>query len=134
MLPIPVAGYKEDCITSGVPNYWAINKESDEAVKTEAKKFLNWLYQSDEGKEMIVNDFMFIPPFVNYEGIEPKDSLAKEVKRYTEAGKTMPWVLRGFPSEWATSVGGSVQKYLSDELTWEEAVQEMKDSWKAARE
>ena len=133
MLPIPVAGYKEDCITSGVPSYWAINSESDDNVKAESKKFLDWLYQSEDGKKLIIDDFMFIPPFTNYEGIEPQDALSKEVKKYTDAGKTMPWVLRGFPSDWGTNVAGSVQKYLSDEITWEQVTEEAKEAWKEAR-
>lgn len=134
MLPIPVEGYKEDCITSGVPSYWSINKESDDKVKEEAKRFLDWMYQSDEGKDLIVNDFLFIPPFINYEGIEPQDALSKEVKKYTDAGRTMPWVLRGFPTGWSLNVGGSVQKYLSGDITWDQVTEEAKEAWKDARQ
>lgn len=134
MLPIPVVGYKEDCITSGVPSYWSVNKESEDKVKEEAKKFLNWLYQSDEGKELIVDDFLFIPPFTNYEGIEPQDALSKEVKRYADEGKTLPWVLRGFPTDWGLNVGGSVQKYLSGDITWDQVTEEAKEAWKDARQ
>jgi len=43
-----------------------VNSQSDDNVKEAAKHFLNWLYQSDEGKEIVVNDFGFTPVFDNY--------------------------------------------------------------------
>lgn len=47
----------------GVPNYWAVNKKSDEKVQEEAKKFLDWMYTSDEGKKLfwrILNSFQLM--------------------------------------------------------------------------
>ena len=35
----------------------------------------------------------FVPAFSNYDGIEITDPLSKEVKRYIDEGKTMPWVM-----------------------------------------
>lgn len=67
ILPIPVPGYKEDAIPVGVPMYWAVNKNKDEKVIEEATKFLDWLYTSDEGKEVVLNDFKFVPAYEGYD-------------------------------------------------------------------
>ncbi len=134
ILPIPVQGAVEDSIPTGVPMYWAINNEAPEAAKEEAKNFLNWLYQSDEGKNIVVNEFGFIPPFTNYDGIEPQDSLGRAVKAYSDAGKTTPWVFMGYPTDWGMNVlGAKIQGYLDGSLTWEQVITESKEQWTATR-
>ncbi len=134
ILPIPVQGVVEDSIPIGVPMYWAINTEAPDAAKTEAKAFLNWLYQSDEGKNIVVNEFKFIPPFTNFDGIEPQDSLGKAVKTFADAGKTTPWVFMGYPTDWGMNVlGAKLQGYLDGSLTWEQVITESKDLWTQTR-
>jgi raffinose/stachyose/melibiose transport system substrate-binding protein len=136
MLPMPLEGVKEDSIPVGVPMYWAINTTKDDEVKTVAKDFLNWLYTSDEGKDLIINEFKFIPAFKGYEGdnLQPKDTLAKEIIRYSNEGKTMPWVFMGYPTGWGMDkLGADIQKYLSEEMTWEELVKNAKATWTDAR-
>lgn len=134
MLPIPVEGVIEDSIPIGVPMYWAVNNEASDAAKEEAKAFLNWLYQSDEGKQIVVNEFLFIPPFTNYDGIEPQDSLGKAVKSYSDAGKTTPWVFMGYPTDWGMNVlGAKLQGYFDGSLTWDQVISESKDLWAQTR-
>lgn len=137
ILPIPLEGVVEDSIPVGVPYYWAVNSKKDDKVKKAAKEFLSWLYTSDEGKERIVNDFNFIPALSGYDGdkLQPKDPLAKEVKRYVEDEKTMPWVFMGYPAGWGENeLGASFQKYFSGESTWDEVVDEAKSTWEKDRE
>lgn len=134
ILPIPIEGSVEDSIPIGVPNYWAINSEATDAEKTAAKDFLNWLYQSDEGKDIIVNKFLFIPPFTNYDGLEPKDVLGQAIKSYAASGKVTNWVFFGFPTDWGQTVfGAKLQAYFSGEKSFEEVVKESQDEWVKAR-
>ena len=134
ILPIPLKGVVEDSIPVGVPKSWAINKEAPEADKAAAKDFLNWLYQSEEGKKVVIDQFFFIPPFTNYEGLEPHDALSLAVMRFAQAGKTTPWVFGGFPSGWDKNVmGGGIQKYFAGEATWDEIVAEAKKTFAEAR-
>ena len=134
ILPIPLKGVVEDSIPVGVPKSWAINKEAPEADKAAAKDFLNWLYQSEEGKKVVIDQFFFIPPFTNYEGLEPHDALSLAVMRFAQAGKTTPWVFGGFPSGWDKKVmGGGIQKYFAGEATWDEIVAEAKKTFAEAR-
>ncbi|SHI48043.1 raffinose/stachyose/melibiose transport system substrate-binding protein [Clostridium cavendishii DSM 21758] len=136
ILPMPLDKVKEGAIPVGVPMYWAINSKKDDDTKKEAKKFLNWLYTSDKGKEMIIKDFKFIPAFKGYdsENLQPADPLAKEVLRYAKEGKTMPWVFMGYPTGWGMDkLGVDIQKYIAGDMTWDALVQDAKKTWQEAR-
>ncbi|MFT9497857.1 ABC transporter substrate-binding protein [Anaerosolibacter sp.] len=134
ILPMPVKGVKEDSIPLGVPMYWVVNNKGTDAEKAAAKDFLNWLYTSETGKDFIVNKFFFIPPLKGFENFEPKDSLGQAVKRYAEAGKTMPWVFMGYPTGWGMDVlGTEIQKYLSGEIKWEDVVKNAQAQWEEMR-
>lgn len=134
ILPIPLKGVVEDSIPVGVPKSWAVNKDALEPDRAAAKDFLNWLYQSEEGKKVIIDEFYFIPPFTNYEGLAPHDPLSLAVMRYAQAGKTTPWVFGGFPSGWDKNVvGGGIQKYFAGEATWDEVITEAKKTFAEAR-
>lgn len=135
MMPLPLNGVKEDSIPVGVPMYWCVNKEVDEATKTAAKDFLNWLYQSKEGMNIVVNEFKFVPPMTNFGALTPSDPLSAAVKRYADAERTMPWVFMGFPPDWGQGVLGiELQRYFAGQASWEELVKAAKDGWATARQ
>ena len=136
ILPMPIDGVKEGSIPVGIPMYWAINSTKDDAQKAAAKDFLNWLYTSDAGKDMIINDFKFIPAFKGYEAdnLQPSDPLAKEVLRYSNEGNTMPWVFMGYPTGWGMDkLGADIQLYIAGDLTWDKLVENAKATWAEAR-
>lgn len=130
MLPLPIKGAKEDCIPVGISIKWCINSQSNEKVKEASKEFLSWLFQSDEGKKIVVDDFGFVPAFDNYDGVEISDPLSKEVKRYIDEGKTTPWVMDGFPSGYETKAAADFQGYFSGEYTFDEMVEHLKADFK----
>lgn len=136
ILPMSLEGVKEGCIPVGVPMYWAINSNKDDATKTAAKAFLNWLYTSDKGKEMIIKDFNFIPAFKGYETdeLKPYDPLSQDVLKYANEGKTMPWVFMGYPTGWGMKkLGFDIQKYIAGDMTWDKLVENAKRTWAEAR-
>ena len=130
MLPLPIKGAKEDCIPVGISIKWCINSQSKEKVKEASKEFLNWLFQSEEGKKIVVDDFGFVPAFDNYDDVEISDPLSKEVKRYIDEGKTTPWVMDGFPSGYETKAAADFQGYFSGEYTFDEMVEHLKADFK----
>ena len=134
ILPVPLKGVVEDCIAVGVSNYWCVNSKSSDAEKKAAKDFLNWLYQSDEGKEIVVHDLGFIPAFDNYDNVSISDPLSAEVKRYVDAGKTIPWVFSGQPSGWDSKVAANIQNYLAGSMTWDEVIAQNISDWESMRE
>lgn len=133
ILPLPTIGSREDSIYTLVPMYWCVSKDASENEKAEAKKFLSWLYRSNDGKEIIVNEFGFIPPFDDYD-IFPNNQLAESIKKYEEAGKASSAVFKGYPDGWATNViGSNIQGYLSGNSTWDEALTNAADNWEKLR-
>lgn len=96
-IPAPIKGYAEDCIFSMVSSYWCVNKQSDEHVKDAAKHFLNWLYQSEEGKDIVVFKLGFTPVFDNYGDLRPSDPLTKNMMEFFENGKGISTVFQGCP-------------------------------------
>lgn len=134
IIPMPLKGISEGNIPVGVPMYWAVNSKSDEASQAIAKDFLNWLYQSEEGKKLIVSEFGFIPPFTNYGEFLPTDPLGQAVNAAANAGNVAPWVFGGCPTSWAENVFGSeIQAYLAGEKTWDDAVASAQAQWADAR-
>ena len=130
ILPLPIKGVKEDCIPVGISIKWCINSQSDEKVKEASKQFINWLFQSDEGKKIVVDDFGCVPAFDNYDDVEISDPLSKEVKRYIDEGKTTPWVMDGFPSGFEAKSAADFQGYFSGEYTFDEMVEHLKADFK----
>lgn len=134
ILPIPVEGYKEDSLPVGIPMYWGVNSNMDEKVIEASKDFLDWLYTSEEGKKTVLEDFSFIPAYEGYDSSKISDPISKEVYEYATEGKTIGWVFMGYPTGWGENkLGVNIQKYLSDEMTWDELIKESQKSWTESR-
>lgn len=135
LLPIPVEGYKGDSVPVGIPMYWGVNSKADEKVITESKKFLDWLYTSEEGKQIVLNDFKFIPAYNGYDSSKISDPLSKAVYDYASKGKTIGWTFMGYPTGWGQDeLGVQIQKYLSKKATWDEVVDATKKAWEKDRQ
>lgn len=134
MVAAPVKGYKEDSIFTLIPMYWCVSSQAADAERQAAKDFLNWLYHSEEGMRITVEEFGFIPAFTSYGDMYPSDPLAQSIKTFVEEGKTMFAPFKGYPDGWATNViGARVQGYIEGKLTWEEALKQAGDEWSKSR-
>ncbi|MDV2581514.1 ABC transporter substrate-binding protein [Alkalibacillus haloalkaliphilus] len=135
MMPIPVEGYEENLLPVGVPMYWAVNENLDEEVVEASKDFLDWLYTSDLGKEAVVNDFNFIPAYDGYDAEDINDPLSQTIYEYSENDQTIGWVFMGYPTGWGEDqLGALIQKYLSEEASWDEIISETQEAWESSRE
>lgn len=134
LLPIPIDGVTEGTIPVGVPMYWGVNPNgSDEEVQA-AKDFLDYLYTTDEGKQIVLEDFKFVPAYEGYDTNKISDPLSKDVYTYYTEGKTTGWVFMGYPSGWGEqTLGAQIQKYVAGEATWEEVLKTAQDKWTAER-
>lgn len=134
MIAIPARGVVEDKLAVGVPMYWAVNKTKDNATKEKAKEFLNWVYSSKIGRDYVVNKFKFIPAYKGYEDEKIVDLLSQAVYNYSKDGKTINWVFMGYPSSWGMDkLGSSLQKYITDNATFDEVIKENKEAWASSR-
>jgi raffinose/stachyose/melibiose transport system substrate-binding protein len=132
IIPIPVND--ESKMPVGVPYYWAVNNKVDAAVQEEAKKFLDWLYTSEEGKQVVLEEFKFIPAYEGYDASKIADPISQEIYKYSEEGNTMGWAFNGFPVGWnEDQLGASIQAYVSGEMTWDELVGKNIQAWEEIR-
>ena len=97
---------------------------------------MNWLYQSDEGKKIVVNEFGFTPVFDNYGDLEPSDNLTKSMVEFFKNGKGISMVFQGAPDgeDYTMNVfGAKVQGVLSGELKWDDVFTQSAKEWSERR-
>ncbi len=133
ILPIPVEGH-EGKLPVGVPNYWVVNDNKDDEVVEASKDFLNWMYTSEEGKEIVLNDLNFIPAYEGFDTSEIADPLSREIYEYSSKGYTIDWVFVGFPTPWTDSLGANMQEYIDGGKTWEEVIEDSRREWEGMRQ
>lgn len=132
VLPIPVEG-EEGKLPVGVPNYWVINKNSDEQVVEAAKDFFEWMYNSEQGIEVVQDLLNFIPA---HEGFEPENiasSLSRDIYEYSLEENTIGWVFLGYPTAWGDDLGAHMQEYIAGEKDWEDVVNDAIADWESSR-
>lgn len=139
MLPIymGIEGEKGQGICIGTENYFAINKNADEASQKASLDFLEWLFSSKTGKKYVTEYLGFITPFNTFTESElPNDPLAKEIAAYmnNDSIKNIPWAFSAFPSEnFKKDVGSALLDYVQGAKKWDEVKKTVSDSWKRER-
>ncbi len=128
--PIPVSdeAAKNDALAIGIPNNWAVNKQTTAKKKAEAKKFLNWMVSSKQGQTFMTEQLKFIPAFSN---IECKNSgpLADDIMKYIKKGKTLSWNWYKYPAGVSDEFGPAMQAYINKQMNRDQLLQEFQKSW-----
>jgi raffinose/stachyose/melibiose transport system substrate-binding protein len=132
LMPMPISedAAANDKLPVGVPNNWAINKNSPN--KEEAKKFLNWMVSSDIGKKYITDEFKFIPAFTNITADEKiLGPLAADIIKYSKENKTLSWNWFKFPGGEASSkkFAATMQAYVAKQKTKDQMLDEFQKTW-----
>ncbi|WP_100405263.1 ABC transporter substrate-binding protein [Bacillus solitudinis] len=132
LLPIPINDEPmNNALVVSVPNYWVVNKQTTPEKKKEAKKFLNWMVSSEQGKAFITKQFKFIPAFDNIEA-DSLGPLADETIRYYKERKTLNTNWFNFPVGVQEEFGFAMQLYVGKQLTHDQLLQEFQKSWEKA--
>lgn len=132
-LPIPINDDpRNDALAVGVSNNWAVNKETTPEKKREAKKFLNWMVSSEQGKTFMKEQFHFISAFKNIE-TDHSGPLARDIIRYSDDGKTLSWNWFKFPLEAREEFGYAMQAYVGKQLTRDQLLHTLQKSWDKQR-
>ncbi|MDQ0246311.1 raffinose/stachyose/melibiose transport system substrate-binding protein [Bacillus fengqiuensis] len=132
-LPLPINDEKKnDALVVNVPNYWVVNKQTTPDKKKEAKKFLNWMVSSEQGKRFMTEEFKFIPAFKNIK-MENIGPLANETIAYYQAGKTVDSNWFNFPVGVREEFGLAMQLYVGKQLNREQLLHEFQKSWDKAK-
>ena len=120
-------------ICVGTENYLAFNKNASPEALEGADIFLTWLFSSDEGKDIVTNQLLFITPFASFSADEvPNDPLAKQVNIWMnkDGVSSIPWVFNGIPSEqWKADFAQAMLEYINGRYTWDQVTQTAVDAW-----
>ena len=125
-------GEESQGLCVGTENYLCINKNASAEAQAAADTFLDWLFNSKTGKQIVKNDLGFITPFNTFADDElPADPLAKEVNRWMNIDgiTSIPWVFGGIPSEqWKADFGASLLDNISG-ADFAASVKVAQDAW-----
>ncbi|WP_042168038.1 ABC transporter substrate-binding protein [Paenibacillus gorillae] len=131
MMAMPLAGNTK--LAVGIPAIWVINnKASADQIKA-ANAFFEWLYNSETGKNIIVNEFKFIPAMTNIEA-KNLDPLSKAVSEATVSGNTIPWALTYFPQGIIQNDLAPVAQefFLTPSMTGDQLLKKLDEVWAKA--
>lgn len=133
-LPVPVSNNAGDkansAIAIGATKQVIVDQtQNSEEQQAAAKKFLEWIVYDQAGQDFLVNKLSIIPAFKNIQ-LEPKDSLAKAIKAYNNAGKSIPFAGNYVPGDHWKILGASMQKYLVNKTDRAGLAADIQDYWK----
>ncbi len=129
-----IEGEETQGLCVGTENYFAVNSKASPEKQKMAEDFLNWLYTSDSGKDLVTNTLNFIAPYDTFEEAEaPSDPLGKEVYRWMNADdvNTVPWIFSIFPSQnFKSDFGAALLQYAQGTKNWDGVVTQFRNGWK----
>lgn len=139
MMPIYVGGPGEENqgLCTGSENYWCVNNKSSEKDLQATLDFLQWVVESDTGRESLANEMGFVTPFKTFtDDYVAENPLIKAANESIEAGKTpVSWNFSSIPSEnWKDGVGDALLEYAQGTGDWSTVESAFVDGWKTEYE
>lgn len=132
-----VKGEEKQGICTGTENFFCVNNKASEADQKASVAFVEWLFSSDEGKEIVTNDLKFISPFTTFKDSDnPTDPLAKEIIRYmSDKDKfSVTWNFTSFPSQtFKDQMGANLLQYATGKKEWKDVVSATINDWKTEK-
>ena len=133
MLPIYIGvdGEEVQGLCTGSENYWCVNKNASEEDIQATLDFLQWVVESDEGRDAIANEMGFVTPFTTFDEYLPANPLVEANSEYTKAGKTpVSWNFTTMPSEqWKNDLGSALLEYAQGTGQWDAVQKAFVDGW-----
>ena len=108
-----------------------MNKNASEEDIQATLDFLQWVVESDEGRDMLANTMGFVTPFTTFEDYLPSNPLVQANEEYNKAGKTpVSWNFTTMPSEnWKNNVGSALLEYAQGTGKWDAVETAFVDGW-----
>ena len=133
-----VKGEEKQGICIGTENYFAINNKASEADQQATKDFINWMFTSEKGKDLVTNELGFIDPFDTFTEEEaPQDPLAKEVIKYlgNKDLYNIDWNFTTFPSQtFKDDFGAALLEYCNGNMKWDDVKKHVVEEWASEKE
>ena len=133
MIPIYCGAEGEELagLCCGTENCWAVNAKASEADIQATLDFIAWVVTSDEGTQMMAEQFGPIP-FKNAK--TPENVFFAAANDYTAAGNyVVTWAFNHTPNvdSWRATVVSALAAYSADQsdANWEQVVSAFVDGW-----
>lgn len=132
MMPVPqnTDDGSNEKLVGGGSKYFFIDNSVSEDLQKQAEDWLNWLVNTDDGKDFLVNTCALVPAFKT-NTLDVSDPLGKSVKSYADDDKLIA-NYNYDPDDHYSVCGASMQKYLAGEIDRAELAKEVEAYWQGA--
>ena len=131
MIPIycGVAGEEKAGLCAGTENCWAVNSQASKENIQATLDFLYWVVTSDEGTQMMAEQFGSIP-FKNAK--ETENVFFTDASRYIDKGNyavTWAFLLTPNTDTWRAGVVAALTQYTAGSGSWDDVVTAIVQGW-----
>jgi raffinose/stachyose/melibiose transport system substrate-binding protein len=126
MIGMPVNG--NTSLAVGNTNFFHVNKYATKEQQAGAESFMDWLFTDPTGQKYVTDKFKLIPAYngFNTTSLNP---LAKEVSKYSDSGKTVPWTFNLFPAGVDKDCSSAMEKFYAGKSTPDQLLDEINNVW-----
>lgn len=125
-LPMPAGG--NTGLAVGNTNFFHVNKYASEAQQKGAIAFLDWLFTDPAGQKYVTDKFKVIPAYNGFD-TSSMSTLSKEVAKYSQDGKIVPWTFNLFPAGVDKDCTSVMEKFYAGQLTPDQMLDEIQKVW-----
>lgn len=137
MLPIYIGaeGEEKQGLCTGSENFWCVNaKASPEDIQA-TLDFMQWVVESDEGREALSTEMGFVTPFKTFAEYLPENPLVVAADAYNKGKTPVSWNFTTMPSEtWKDGLGSALLQYAQGTGDWAGVKTAFVDNWKTEKE
>jgi raffinose/stachyose/melibiose transport system substrate-binding protein len=132
-----VSGEENQGLCTGTENFICINSRSSQASQEASVKLLEWLFNTPEGKQNVLEKLGFVAPFSTFgAGERPGNPLVEEMFFYLDnpALYSVSWNFPTFPSqEFKNELGAALYDYAIGSAGWDKVNRTFTGAWAAEK-
>lgn len=130
-----VEGEKDMGLNVGASQYMCINSQLDQKDQDAALAFLEWLFSSDTGKQLVAQKLQLVTPFTTMADAEYTNPLfASENDIASKGKKAYCWAATLIPDDqWKNDYGASLLQYAQGQKDWDAVVSGAVTEWETER-
>ncbi|SFM13901.1 raffinose/stachyose/melibiose transport system substrate-binding protein [Gracilibacillus orientalis] len=119
---------EKNTLSIHTPSYWVVNQQTSAEKKEEAKRFLNWMVNSEQGQKFMVEKLRFIPAFKHVD-IQDTDPLTSKITELYQANRTLSSNWSDLPAGLREAFGTDTQQYIEHEWSKTQLLQAYQNTW-----
>lgn len=130
-----VEGEKDMGLNVGASQYMCINSQLGQKDQDAALAFLEWLFSSDTGKQLVAQKLQLVTPFTTMADAEYTNPLFESENDIAGKGKkAYCWAANLIPDDqWKNDYGASLLQYAQGQKDWDAVVSDAVTEWETER-